>query len=226
MRKKLEAIKERCRIACEKAGRAPDSVRILAVSKGHGIDAILEAYSLGVRDFGENYAAEMAQKIEALQTQCPEIRWHYIGHIQSNKLRLITGASWIHSLSEITHAQGLSAFKTNPHVLLQVNLGGEEKRSGVLEKDLLERYLAIRALPHFHLCGLMTIAPQHVGVATGVWFKKMQELRSGLEQKIGQALPELSMGMSADFEEAIQFGATWVRVGTLLFGEREVLAKR
>jgi len=217
VRKRFEKIKERCRRACEKAGRAPDSVRLVAVSKGQPIEKIVEAYNLGLRDFGENYATEMAQKISALKDPCPEIVWHFIGHIQSNKMRSISSASWIHGLSELSHAK-LLAESPGKKALLQVNLGEEQNRSGVSESDLVTRYKQVQEL--LDLRGLMTIAPLHDGVAPSFWFAKMQRLKARLESEMGAPVPELSMGMSADFEDAILYGATLIRVGTLLFGER------
>lgn len=220
MRNQLKELNERVAAACAKSGRDPNTVTLVAVSKGHPVDKIAEAYELGVRDFGENYAAEMAEKMQALAAQCPQIRWHFVGHIQGNKLKLISKATWIHSVSEIRHASALVECKSN--ALMQVNLGEQDNRSGVILVDAVNRYIAIKMLMGERLCGLMTIAPQVSGVKPRVWFGKMKDLRDELEQKSGQVVPELSMGMSADFEDAIAFGATFIRVGTLLFGEREI----
>jgi len=223
MRKRLEDLKRRCEVACEKAGRPLDAVKIVAVSKGQPDQKIIEAYELGVRNFGENYAPEMSQKMLTLKDQCPEISWHFIGHIQSNKMRAIAAATWIHSLSELSHAKLLSELTTTGQkALMQINLGEEANRSGVLQSELYERYKQIGELEHIDLCGLMTIAPLHEGVDPKSWFAKMQALQSELAQRLGREVPELSMGMSADFEDAILYGATWIRVGTLLFGERRI----
>jgi pyridoxal phosphate enzyme (YggS family) len=227
VRKRLEELKGRCESACQKAGRPYESVRIVAVSKGQPIEKIMEAYELGVRDFGENYAAEMAQKVAALKDSCPDIIWHFIGHIQSNKMRMIAAASWVHSLSELSHAKllGQDVGVKKKKALLQVNLGDEENRNGVSESELCTRYQQIMRTEGVDLCGLMTIAPLHENIAPSVWFAKMQALRENLQKEIGESVPELSMGMSEDFEEAILCGATWIRVGTLLFGERQARAK-
>lgn len=223
MRKRLEDFKRRCDAACERAGRPFESVKIVAVSKGQPVEKIVEAYELGVRDFGENYAPEMSKKMLALKDQCPEISWHFLGHIQSNKMRAIAATTWIHSLSEYSHAKLLSELTVDrKKALLQVNLGEEANRSGVLQSEMFERYRQISELDHIDLCGLMTIAPLHEGVDPKFWFRKMQVLRKDLADRLGREVPELSMGMSADFEDAILCGATWVRVGTLLFGERRM----
>lgn len=223
MRKRFEDLKRRCETACKKAGRPVDAVKVVAVSKGQPAEKIVEAYELGIRDFGENYAPEMSQKMLALKEQCPDISWHFIGHIQSNKMRAISEATWIHSLSEYSHAKLLSELTADrKRTLLQVNLGEESNRSGVLQSELFERYKQISELENIDLCGLMTILPLQEGVAPKVWFSKMQLLRSELAQGLDRDVPELSMGMSADFEEAILYGATWIRVGTLLFGERRI----
>jgi len=154
-----------------------------------------------------------------LSQLCPQIRWHFIGHIQSNKLKLISPAQWIHSLSEVRHASAL--LEGQSKTLMQVNLDAQDNRSGVIGADAVTRYTNLKQLLGDRLCGLMTIAPQHGGVEPRVWFKQMKDLQAELEEKTGQGVPELSMGMSADFEDAIAFGATFIRVGTLLFGERE-----
>lgn len=220
MRERLAEIQTRCVRACEQAGRDPSAVRLVAVSKGQSAEKILEAYALGVRDFGENYAIEMARKSDELKSKAPDIRWHYMGRIQSNKMREIANASWIHSLGELRHANMLSEMESESSVLLQVNLGGEQNRSGVAESEVVERYRQIRELPDLKLCGLMTIAPLHEGVEPAHWFRKMADLKKHVEDELGAIVPELSMGMSADFEQAIVCGATMIRVGTLLFGER------
>jgi pyridoxal phosphate enzyme (YggS family) len=224
--KNLEILQHKIAQACQAASRDPNTVRVLAVSKGHSVEQILEAYALGLRDFGENYAAEMEKKLRDERLQLPDLKWHFVGHIQSNKLRSIATASWVHTLSNTVHAETLSRFMPPDRVmntLLQVNLGKEDQRSGAFPEDLLSTYAQVMKLPRLNLCGLMTIPPQSQEPA--FWFQKMIALKNQLEQKIGAAVPELSMGMSGDFEEAIKHGATWIRVGTMLFGERENKSK-
>src|SRR5688572_4140295 len=201
---RLRELKQRIESACEQAGRDSRSVRLVAISKGHDPAKVAEAYGLGLKDFGENYATEFREKQTSLQAQCPDIQWHFVGGIQSNKLRIISAASWVHTLGEMRHAEALSAL-VSPNApvkaLLQVNLSKEKHRSGVFPEMLLERYTQIAQLPGLNLCGLMTIAPLS-GEPPAFWFKQMHDLKIELEAQLGNAVPELSMGMSEDFEDA------------------------
>lgn len=227
IRVNIASLDGRVRKACEKANRDPSSVRILPVSKGHSSQEVTEAYQYGLRDFGENYAVEMAQKMTECE-EMPDIAWHYIGRVQSNKLQHIAKSSWVHTLSEIRHAEALAKMIPSGHTiktLLQVNFAEEAQRSGVKPNEVLDRYQRMKEIDGLNLCGLMTIAPINTTQAPSFWFEQMRDLKAGLEQGIGVEVPELSMGMSSDFEEAILFGATWIRVGTLIFGERHAKSK-
>lgn len=193
--------------------------KILAVSKGQSLEKIKALYAEGQRDFGENYAEELAQKQEALKTDCPDIKWHFIGQIQSNKIKLIAQSNYIHSLSSLKHAKLLA--EQTPHeilpVFIQVNLSDEAHRGGVLISELPNLVKSIQALPKLKLMGLMAILPINTDKPASYWFAKMQALQH-------PDYPELSMGMSADYEEAITYGATWIRLGTALFGPRTQLS--
>lgn len=184
---------------------------LLAVSKGRSLERIRALYAQGQRDFGENYAEELAQKQEALKTDCPGIKWHFIGQIQSNKIKLIAKADYVHSLASFKHAKLLA--ENTPHeilpVFIQVNLSGESHRGGVLVSELPELVKSIQTLPKLQLIGLMTILPINTKHPPSYWFAQMQALKH-------PDYPELSMGMSADYEQAIAHGATWIRLGRAL----------
>lgn len=186
-------------------------VHLLAVSKGQDSEKIKALYDLGQRNFGENYAEEFKTKQEALKISCPEIHWHFIGQIQSNKIKIISQAHYVHSLSDLRHAQLLA--QHTPHaellVFIQVNLAREKHRGGVFPEQIADLANAILDIPKLKLIGLMTILPLHG--ESKHWFRQMQTLQN-------PSYPELSMGMSGDYQEAIAHGATWIRLGTALFG--------
>jgi pyridoxal phosphate enzyme (YggS family) len=216
----LKALQERINNACERVGRDPAAVRLVAVSKGQNPDAIVEAYALGIRDFGENYAQELKAKQEALKGTCPEIRWHFLGRMQSNKMRIIAGADVVHTLDSFEHAELLARMSEHKpvQVFLQINLSAGETRSGAAPEEASALYTKLKSIAGLELRGLMTIAP--LDEEPQISFEKMRALKQKIEAE-GYAVPEMSMGMSADFEEAIAHGATLLRVGTLLFGERK-----
>lgn len=195
-------------------------VRLLAVSKGQSPDRIREAYAAGLRDFGENYVQELQKKQQALK-DLPDLRWHFIGHIQSNKIKALADVAGVHSLAEMRHAHALSELRRHApvEVFLQVALEASAERSGVPVNEVVERYRQIGQLPGLRLVGLMTVLP--LGSQTGIWFSQMKDLQKALmERGFGHVL--LNMGMSQDFEEAIRSGADWVRIGSLVFGPRSV----
>jgi pyridoxal phosphate enzyme (YggS family) len=216
-------VRSRIRNAALAAGRDPDSVGLLAVSKGKSAAIITQAAAAGVTDFGENYLKEAVSKIDQLGAL--QVRWHYIGQIQSNKTRSIAQRfDWVHSLDRIGVAQRLSEqrpFHAPPlQVCLQVALIAEPAKGGV-EPDSLPRLAAeVAALPRLQLRGLMCIPPpQPDATAERAVFARLRELKDQLNAN-GLKLDTLSMGMSADFESAITEGATIVRIGTALFGAR------
>ena len=215
----IERVQERIERACEGAGRDPGSVQLVAVSKGHPEEVIRTAYAAGMRVFGENYAQELAAKASAL-SDLRDIRWRFIGHLQRNKIKLIEGAqATVDTVDSARLAQALStragASGTDLEVLLQVNVGGEAQKSGCTPDEVPALVEAVRALPNVTLRGLMTVAPHLDEVeATRPFFAALR----GLAEANG--LPELSMGMTHDLEQAVAEGATMLRIGTAIFGPR------
>jgi PLP dependent protein len=222
----LQSVRSRIDAAARRAGRDPSQVRLIAVSKTFDADHVRAAWAAGQRDFGENKVQEGLQKID--QTADMEIRWHLIGHLQSNKARKAVGAfSCIHSVDSLDLLRKLDAAAiengTSPAVLIQLDLAGEETKFGAAIDDarrLVEQGCAARGV---RLCGLMLIPPWNEDQEqTRPWFKRLRDLRdSWLAEGVPpNCLAHLSMGMSHDFEAAIEEGATLVRVGTAIFGKR------
>ena len=219
----LAHIRTRMAAACERAGRNPASVELMAVSKGQMAPAIRAAGALGLRLFGENKVQEARLKIG----QCPgNLRWHMIGHLQSNKCRdAIQLFSFIQSVDSLNLAIELDRWaeklsKTMP-ILLEVNVAGESSKFGYAPKAVLADFAQIAALKRLEIHGLMTIAPYSTTPEkVRPVFRQLRLLRDQCEQILAAPLPVLSMGMSGDFEVAIEEGATIVRVGTALFGPR------
>jgi hypothetical protein len=220
----LQAVRERVAVAVRAAGRPADAVRVVAVSKTIAADAVREAASGGQRDFGENYVTEGVEKIRELASL--GLTWHYIGPIQSNKTRLIAEHfDWVHSIDREKIAARLSqardARQAELQVCIQVNVSDEASKSGVAPAEAASLARAVAGLPRLRLRGLMTIPEPtpDVRVQRGR-FAQLRELRDELNRR-GFELDTLSMGMSADLEAAIVEGATLVRVGTAIFGERK-----
>jgi len=220
----LDSIQQRIRAACERAGREPSSVTLLAVSKTHPAEVIADAVRLGVVHFGENKVQEAKAKIP----NCPgKARWHFIGHLQSNKCRdAVELFEMIESVDSLALAQEINkradqAGKTMP-VLLEINVAGEASKFGYQPEQMLAELKQLNALPRLEIHGLMAVPPYTpVAEHSRSYFKTLSELKQQAERLLGAPLPHLSMGMSGDFEVAIEEGATIVRVGTALFGERE-----
>lgn len=225
----LNSLQSRLRAACERAERDVTSVQLLAVTKTHSPAVVQEACDLGVMLFGENKVQEAKVKIP----QCPgRARWHFIGHLQSNKARdAVELFEMIQSVDSLALAQEINkraeqAARTMP-VLLEVNVAGESSKFGYPPEQLLAEFRAINDLPRLDVQGLMTIPPwSAVAENARSHFRKLRELKSACEQMLGAPLPHLSMGMSGDFEVAIEEGATIVRVGTALFGPRSYARTR
>ncbi|MEN5215301.1 MULTISPECIES: YggS family pyridoxal phosphate-dependent enzyme [Pseudomonas] len=217
----LSAIYARIASAAQAAGRDPASVQLLAVSKTKPASAIREIHAAGVCDFGENYLQEALTKQQAL-SDLPLI-WHFIGPIQSNKTKAIAEHfDWVHSVDRLKIAQRLSeqrpAGLAPLNICLQVNVSGEDSKSGCAPADLPTLAKAVAALPNLRLRGLMAIPePTDDRAAQEAAFATLRQLQEGL----GLGLDTLSMGMSHDLEAAIAQGATWVRIGTALFGARD-----
>ena len=223
----LQAVGDRIATAAKAAGRAPEQVRLLAVSKTFGADAVVEAADAGQRAFGENYLQEALDKMTAVSALRPDLllEWHFIGPIQSNKTRPIAEHfDWVHSVDRLKIAQRLSEQRPDSmpplNICLQVNISGEESKSGVAPDQVLDLARQVAALPRLRLRGLMAIPePAESEDAQRRPLRAMFELMQRLREQ-GLDLDTLSMGMSADLEAAIAEGATIVRIGTAIFGKR------
>ncbi len=223
----VACVHERISAAARAAGRDPRSIVLLAVSKTFGIDHLTAALRARLRAFGENYAQEGADKIARLRDAAPDARveWHFVGPIQSNKTRLLAESfDWVHTVERLKIAQRLSeqrpANAAPLNVLLQVNISGEGSKSGVAPGELPALARDVAALPRLRLRGLMAIpAAEKDPTRQRAPFARLRGLLEQLNET-GLALDTLSMGMSADLEAAILEGATIVRVGTAIFGER------
>ncbi len=219
----LNSIRQRIAAACARVGRDQHSVMLLAVSKSHPPETLQAAAACGQIFFGENKVQEAKAKIPL----CPgKLRWHFIGHLQSNKVRdavelfeLIQGVDSLAIAREISK-RAEQAGKTMP-ILLEVNVAGEGSKFGYAPEKLLAELNELNALPKIEIHGLMAIPPYSPAAEKSrPYFQKLRELKIQAEQVLGAPLPHLSMGMSGDFEIAIEEGATIVRVGTALFGPR------
>ena len=235
----LQEVKRRIAAACASAGRdaqtvtrAPacggaQGVTLLAVSKTFGADAVREAAAAGQQAFGENYVQEALAKIEALAELRPQLQWHLIGPLQSNKTRPVAGAfDWVHSVERLKIAQRLAEQRPPGlpplQICLQVNISGEASKSGLLPSEVPDMARAVAALPRDRLVlrGLMAIPePAADAAAQREPLRALRELMAALNAS-GLALDTLSMGMSADLEAAVAEGATIVRVGSAIFGPR------
>ena len=219
----LLEVRTRMAQAAAAAGRSAQSVTLLAVGKAQPLGLLAAAADCGVSDFGESYLQEALPKIAALQERA--LSWHFIGRIQANKTRSIAeNFAWVHALDRLKVAERLGAQR--PHyapplnVCLQVNIAGEDTKGGIAPAELPALATAVAGVPHLALRGLMCIPPEETEPARQrSWFARLRVLKDELNAA-GHSLDTLSMGMSADFEAAIQEGATIVRLGTVLFGAR------
>jgi pyridoxal phosphate enzyme (YggS family) len=232
IRERHERLRRRLRQAAERAGWDPDGFRIVAVTKGFGVEVVDMAVEAGLRLIGENRVQEALAKVAAV----PTAEWHLVGHLQSNKARPAVDAfSWVHSVDDVSLLRRLETIAhdtgRHPQLLLQVNLSGEATKSGFDADGFAaeaagaaghgQLVAAIQALRHARLRGLMTMARASADDDEArATFRRLRELRDRLEHAIGTPLPELSMGMTADAEAAVAEGATLVRIGTALFGPR------
>lgn len=227
-------VQERIVSACLRAGRSPEEITLVVVTKGHSLERIRYAIELGIRKFGENYAEEGAAKIETLRN-IPELEWHMIGHIQSRKAELVVEYyDVVHSLDSVKLGRRLDRIAAEKGrkipVLLECNVSGEETKYGFTASepsrwhDLLADFSEISRLPNLQVCGLMTMAPyvQDTEEARPV-FRKLVELQAFLRLHIPNASWDaLSMGMSSDFEIAVEEGATILRIGQAILGARPI----
>lgn len=214
----LARVRERIAAAAARAGRRPEEITLVAVTKGVDLARIREAVAAGVTDLGESRVQEAAGKVAALRAQA---RWHLVGHLQRNKAGLAAGLfSVIHSVDSLRLAEDLSRRAPQPlEILLQVNVTGERQKSGVSAESLAALARGTATLPQLRVVGLMTIPPLHPDPehARPV-FRRLRELRDELAKVVGTGLPHLSMGMSDDLEVAVEEGATMVRIGRAIFG--------
>jgi PLP dependent protein len=248
MKENIEDIEHRIQAACDRAGRNRSEVTLIAVSKTKPNEMLMEAYALGMRHFGENKVQELDQKYEDLQKEFTEpVYWHLIGHLQRNKVKYIVDKTvLIHSVDSLRLAMQVEeeAAKKNLicDILIEVNIAEEDTKFGVKEEEVLPLLSELIKLPHLRVRGLMTIAPYvDISEKNRKYFKKLRELYVDIKSKnidnicngniLNEASPNpvnfanhfdvLSMGMTGDFEVAIEEGATMVRVGTGIFGERD-----
>jgi len=223
---RLAEVRERIAAAARSAGRDPSSVRLIAVSKTFPLDLVRDAYAAGQRDFGENRVQEALEKVDASPDLA--IAWHLLGHLQTNKAKRAAAAfHTIHSIDSAELLRKLDAAAVDagatPELLIQVDLAGEDTKHGVPPNGVPALFDAAATLSAARVVGLMTLPPypDNPG-ASRPWFRQLRELR---EEWLTAGVPaamlrELSMGMSGDFEVAVQEGATMVRVGTAIFGKR------
>lgn len=227
---RLTEIRRRMAAACARASRAPADVELIAVSKTFDADTVAQAADCGQRSFGESYMQEAIDKIGLAETlAATRLDWHFIGPIQGNKCRALAGAfAWAHGIDRLKIAERLSSLRGDDqpplNVCVQVNISGEDSKAGVPVAEVATLCTAIRALPNLHLRGLMCIpAPVDDPEASRPAFRAMRHLRERLIAEgvvDGTSFDTLSMGMSDDFEVAIEEGATLIRVGSAIFGSR------
>ena len=234
MQKEIELVREKIRLACDRAGRDPETVLLLGVSKTKPYSALQEAYSYGIHDFGENKVQEIREKYEmmredSLMKDCLP-HFHMIGTLQKNKVKYLPGkVVLIHSVDSLplslTIEKEYAKKETTAKILLEVNVAKEASKSGFSLEELEAVVTELEKLPHVLVCGLMTVAPfTEDAEKNRPVFRSLREALFSLQKKF-PALPltELSMGMSGDYEVAVEEGATIVRVGSFIFGERVYL---
>ena len=225
IRENLASIETRIRMACERSGRDRSSVHLIAVTKTKPLEMLREAYDAGQRDFGENKVQEICRKKPELPD---DLRWHMIGHLQRNKVRQLIGQTvLIHSVDSYRLAETISAEAVKAQivmpVLIEVNAAKEDSKYGVMPENTEELVRAVSGLPGIHVEGLMTIAPYTDDPETNrPYFVLLRQLAVDIDNKCidNVSMGKLSMGMTGDFEVAIEEGATHIRVGTGIFGER------
>jgi len=221
LEERLTIVQARIGAAAYKVGRDSSSIRLVLASKMQSSEAIRAAYEAGARDFGENYVQEAIAKRAEL-ADLTDIRWHLIGHLQTNKAKTAASAfALIHSVDSSRLAEALSRAQPSPrvHALIEVNLGGEASKTGVAPEEVAAILDAVHE--KLEIDGLMTIPPPaRSAEAARPYFARLHGLRDVLATQSGYALSELSMGMTDDFEVAIEEGATMVRIGRAVFGER------
>ena len=226
IKENLHTVEEKILAACERAGRDRSEVTLIAVSKTKPVSLLKEAYQAGARDFGENKVQEMMDKIPQMHD---DIRWHMIGHLQRNKVKYLIGkTSLIHSVDSLRLAEEISRLSEKNDVcsdiLIEVNIAGEESKFGTTGQEAIELVTEAAKLPGIRICGLMTIAPYVEDPEDNrKYFREIKKLSVDIANRNidNVSMNILSMGMTGDYEVAIEEGATMVRVGTGIFGERD-----
>jgi pyridoxal phosphate enzyme (YggS family) len=215
-------VRARVDAACDRAGRAPSDVTIVAVSKTHPASAVREAAAAGATDFGENYAQELATK----RGGCGPVRWHFIGRLQRNKAKLVAGhVALVHAVDSVELATELAkrAGGVQP-ILISVNVAAEDTKGGIALAEAIDLARGLSTITGVRLDGFMTMPPPSDDPeASRPTFEALRTLRDRVQEQLGAPLPVLSMGMSGDFEVAIACGATHVRIGTAIFGARSTV---
>ncbi len=232
IRANYQRVLDQIELAACSVGRRPEAIRVVVVTKGHPVEAVFEALSAGIRVFGENYAEEGVQKMLAVGDE-QGIEWHMIGHVQSRKAKLAAQYyDFIHSVDSLKLAERLERFAAEfgrrTPILLECNVSGEASKFGWTAwdeahwEDLLPNFEQIVAMDHLEVCGLMTMAPYFDDPEPArPYFRRLRRLQEFLMQRLPDASwNELSMGMSGDFQVAVQEGATLVRIGTAILGPR------
>lgn len=227
----LKTIRERVDAACERAGRRPEEVTLIAVSKTKPLSMLQEAYEAGARDFGENKVQEILEKYPEMPE---DARFHMIGHLQTNKVKQVVGkAVLIHSVDSLHLAEKIEqeAAKRDltADILLEVNVAREESKFGLMLEEVIPLLEEVKNLPHVRVRGLMTIAPNVENPEENrKHFKKLYQLYVDIKSKNidNGTMSVLSMGMTGDFEVAVEEGATMIRVGTGIFGSRQIGEKK
>lgn len=225
LKENLQSVEENIKKACEKAGRKREDVTLIAVSKTKPVEMLQEIYDQNIRNFGENKVQEMCDKMEVLPK---DIKWHMIGHLQTNKIKYIIGKTeLIHSVDSLHLAQEISkqAVKhdVQTDILIEINIANEQTKFGIDAGDTIQLVREIAALPNIHIKGLMTIAPFVENPEDNrLYFRRIHQLSVDItKENIDNVnMDILSMGMTEDYMVAIEEGATMVRVGTGIFGER------
>ena len=225
LKERYERVRERIAAACERAGRDPADVTLIAVSKTKPVDMMRAFYALGQRDFGENHVQELVAK----EAVFPEANYHMIGHLQTNKVKQVVGKTvLIHSVDSVHLAEAVSKESVKKGltsaILLEINAGNEASKYGFSFEEAKEAAAVIAGLPNLKICGLMCVAPFVADPEENrAVFRKMRELSVDMESQKSDniSMNVLSMGMTNDYEVAIEEGATHVRIGTALFGQRD-----
>ncbi|MCS7280148.1 MAG: YggS family pyridoxal phosphate-dependent enzyme [Desulfobacterota bacterium] len=221
VRESLKIVRHKIEKACVKSKRDPKTVKLIGVTKGIDVNRILLAIEEGLTDIGENYVQEAKKKAEMLKNW--NVTWHMIGHIQTNKVKFIPDIfSYVHSVDRVKVLELLNSFGKPLKVLFQVNLSGEETKFGArTEDELFELVKRAKEMENIEPIGLMTMPPYFEDPEMArPYFRRLKEILQRTNERFGLEMKELSMGMSNDFEVAIEEGATMVRIGTAIFGER------